>query len=185
MNSRQHDPVQLDIKIQMTVEAIQKLWTWTDLAKGEFSALGIVDEVIDPDTGTLSTLRVTDFYLVKQICSDMETELYPFSVSELMMNLEARGLPSGKLRCWVHSHGDMGVFWSGQDNETIEGLSNDAWLLSLVVNRKRQAMMRLDMFYPTHLYVQDIVWEICYPQDGVFTEQCLKEFREKVTEGQI
>ena len=107
---KQREPVQLDIKVQVIAEGMQKLWLWTDIAKGEFSALGMVDEIKDQDTGAVTALRITQFYLVKQQCSDADCELDPSGVSELMMDLEAQGLPSCKLRCWVHSHADMDVF---------------------------------------------------------------------------
>ncbi|NQU06671.1 MAG: hypothetical protein HQ568_11305 [Calditrichaeota bacterium] len=179
---KQHEPVKLDITVQVSAVAIQKIMVWTGIAKGEVSALGLVEEIRDEDTGAVETLRVTDVFLVNQVCNDCETELVPEAVAELMMNLEAQGLPSGKLRCWMHSHADMETFWSGQDDETIKGLANGGYLLSLVVNKLRQSMMRLDMFHPAHIYLEDIVWEVSYPAVKGLAEQCRKEFKDKVVE---
>ncbi len=179
MKNRQRESVQLDIKIEVTAEAIQKIWTWTDMAHGEVSALGLVEEIRNENAGAVKTLRITDFVLLEQICDEVETEMDPRSIAELMQLVED---PS-RLRCWVHSHGTMEVFWSGTDSETIAGLSNGEWLLSLVVNKARQTMMRLDMFHPAHLFLEDVVWEVHYPAIEGLAEQCQKEFKEKVKEG--
>ncbi len=183
MNSKQRDPVDLGMKIQVDATAMQKLWLWTGLAQGEVSALGLVDEIRNEDTGAIVTLKVTDFFLVKQTCSEADTDLDPEAIAQLMIELEASGIDTSRLRCWAHSHGSMGAFWSGTDNETIVGLANGEWLLSLVVDKKRETMMRLDQFHPVHLYLEDVVWEVSYPAVEGLEEQCRKEFKAKVTEG--
>jgi hypothetical protein len=62
-------PVDAGVKIQVEAEAMQKLWLWTDFAKGEVSCLGLVDEVVSTETGRTTALVVTDFFLVKQQCT--------------------------------------------------------------------------------------------------------------------
>jgi len=128
--------------------------------------------------GTLTALRVTDLYLIDQTCSESDTELDPASVSQLMIDIE----DPGKLKCWVHSHGTMDCFWSSTDNECIEGLANGEYLLSLVVNKKHQALMRLDQFHPTHMYISDIAFEVHYPVDKDLKKQYTAEFKQKVKE---
>ncbi len=170
---KQRKPVQLGIKIQVDAIAMQKLWTWVHMAKGEVSALGTVEVIETSDT----ILRITDFYLLKQICSDVETELDQSALANLLTEVD----PS-MLRCWVHSHGDMAVFWSGTDDETIEGLSNGEWLLSLVVNKLHETVMRLDQYHPAHLYLSDVVFELYHPVGDKLVEQWEEEFKKKVTE---
>jgi hypothetical protein len=180
---RQRDPLQLAMRIQVDAVAMQKLWQWTEIARGEVSALGLVEEIRDADTGLITSLLVTDFMLCKQSCTMDETVMDAASIAELITGLEAKGIDSRKLRCWAHSHGGMSVFWSGTDDDCIAGLANGEYLLSLVVNRKHDSMMRLDQFSPCHLYVNDVVWEIYYPHVDGLAERCLEEFRSKVQEG--
>ena len=144
LQKTQRQPVDAGIKIQVEATAIQKLWLWTDMAKGEVSCLGLVDEVVNADTKRITALVVTDFFLVKQNCSYDETDMDIADVAKLITELESKGIDSRKLRCWAHSHGSMSVFWSGQDETWISGLANGEWLLSLVVNKKRDAIMRVD-----------------------------------------
>jgi hypothetical protein len=181
-SKKPRDPAELGIKIQVEVVAMQKLWLWAGMAQGEVSALGLVEEILDEKTGVLSALRVTDFFLVEQICSSAETDMDPTAIAELLIQLEEAQIDGRQLRCWAHSHGEMGVFWSDTDDECIIGLANGEWLLSLVVNKKHETMMRLDQFHPCHLYVSDVVWEEYYPHREGLAEACLAEFRAKVTE---
>lgn len=182
-NKKPRDPVELAIKIQVDAVAMQKLWAWTDMAHGEVSCLGLVEEIRDADIGMITTLLVTDFFLVKQQCSMDETTMDAASVAELITDLEAQGIDSRKLRSWAHSHGSMSVFWSGTDDECINGLANGEYLLSLVVNKRHDSLMRLDQYHPCHLFVTDVAWDVQYPvQDGL-AEACMNEFKAKVTEG--
>jgi hypothetical protein len=175
-------PVDAGVKIQVEATAMQKLWLWTDFAKGEVSCLGLVDEVVSSETGRTTALVVTDFFLVKQQCSSDETDMDTGDVARLIAELEARGIDSRNLRCWAHSHGSMSVFWSGQDEICVSGLANNEWLLSLVVNKRRDTQMRLDLFHPAHLYLADVVWEVKYPIVDGLAEVCFDEFKAKVRE---
>lgn len=176
------DPVQLGIKIQVDGLAMQKFWQWVDLAKGEVSALGLVDEIRDDQTGMITALRVTDILLVMQVCSPDETTMEPAAIAQLIMDLENQGIDSRKLRCWIHSHGCMSVFWSGTDDECIAGLANGEYLVSIVVNKKRDSMCRLDQYHPCHLFITDVAWGIYSPLPEALQKACLDEFQAKVTE---
>lgn len=180
----QRERVQLGIKIQVDAVAMQKLWLWADIAKGEFSCLGLVDDIRDANTGAVTALVVTDFILIKQQSSSDETELSQAAVAELLVDLEVKGINGNKLRCWAHSHGDLSVFWSGQDDRCIEGLANGEYVLSLVVNKQRDSMMRLDQYHPCHLYLGDVVWEVRYDTPTGLSEACFEEFKAKVSEFQ-
>ena len=175
-------PVDAGVKIQVEATAMQKLWLWTDFAKGDVSCLGLVDEITSTETGRTTSLVVTDFFLVKQQCTYEETDMDVADVARLISELESKGIDSRKLRCWAHSHGSMSVFWSGQDESCISGLANNEWLLSLVVNKRRDTQMRLDQFHPSHMYIPDVTWELKYPLVEGLAEECFDEFRAKVRE---
>ncbi len=181
-SKKPRDPIQLGIKIQVDAIAMQKFWQWVDLAKGEVSALGLVDEIRDDQTGMVTALRVTDMLLVKQNCTSDETTMDPAAIAQLIIDLEKAGIDSRKLRCWIHSHGQMSVFWSSTDDECITGLANGEWLVSLVVNKKRDSMCRLDQYHPCHLFVTDVAWEVYSPLPESLAKACFDEFKAKVTE---
>ena len=162
---------QLDIRVQVDALAWTKLMTWVEMAKGEVSAIGLVES-------TPGLLRVIDFKLLTQVCNSTETELDPKAIAQLMQEVEDPSM----LRCWAHSHGDMDCFWSKTDEETIAGLSNDEWMLSLVVNKDHDAIMRLDVYHPAHVHIDDVVWELYYDVPVETQEDWKKQFKDKVTE---
>jgi hypothetical protein len=171
---KRRDPERLDINIQIDATAWAKILLWTDMAMGEFSALGLVEELDD-------TLRVTQVFLLEQQCDGAGTEIDQAAVAQLMME----GVDPGKLRCWIHSHADMQVFWSKTDDECIQGLANGEWLLSLVVNKQHESMMRIDQFHPTQIYLEDVIWEVHYQIDEELEAQCKSEFKKKVRESEF
>ena len=65
MKQRNREPVRLGIDIQVDSIAMQKLWTFVDLAKGEVSAIGTVETIKNESTGQICILRVTDFHLMQ------------------------------------------------------------------------------------------------------------------------
>lgn len=184
LQRKPRQPVNAGVKIQVEAEAMQKLWLWTDFAKGEVSCLGIVEEIADANTGRTTALIVSDFHLVKQECTSEETDMDVADIARLVAELEMKGINSRKLRCWAHSHGSMSVFWSRQDEQCIAGLANGEWMLSLVVNKRRDSIMRLDQYHPAHLYLADIAWDVVYPLVPGLAEECFSEFKAKVKESQ-
>jgi hypothetical protein len=181
----ERSPARLGINVEVDAVCMSKLWLWTDMARGEVSALGMVEEIRDSQTGVIASLRVTDVYLIKQVSTDAETELDPKAVAELMLELEQAGQDVSKLRFWWHSHGSLSVFWSDQDESCVADLANGEYLLALVVNKRRESLCRLDQFHPTHMYLSDVVWEVYYPLPEGLSDACSAEFRNKVTEGSL
>jgi proteasome lid subunit RPN8/RPN11 len=62
-----------------------------------------------------------------------------------------------------HSHGNGSVFWSSTDEENIETLGKFMkYLISIVVNNKRDYKARIDYFYPIHVHA-DIKLDVHIP----------------------
>ena len=160
-------------RVYMDPVAHEKLWAWVRLAKGEVSMLGLVDE----NDGQPC---ITDLFLVKQTCTPASTDMDQDAVARLMVDLAAKGR-SDQLRAWVHSHGTMNVFWSNQDDETIDNLAGDPYLVSVVVNKKGEVRARVDVFKPVRVTVDEVPVEVLIPDMGL-GPQCEKEFKEKVQE---
>ena len=155
-------------------EAEQRIRHWVDLARGEVSGLGTV---IPHDDG----LSVQEVYLLEQQCSGSHTELDDGAVAALLVNLDAKGVDTGAVRFWWHSHGTMQSFWSATDDSCIEGLANDNYMVSLVTNQHRQDRVRIDQYTPLRLTVDEVPLRLHHQDLGLWDE-CEKEFREKVEE---
>jgi proteasome lid subunit RPN8/RPN11 len=135
--------------IWITQKAYNKLFGYVVSTPQEVSGLGIVEEV--QGIG----VAITDVYLLDQVCGPASTELDPLAVSKLLIELSKQGKEKNLL-CWWHSHADMGVFWSGTDNTTIQGLKSGSYFVSIVVNKRFDMKARIELYSPVSISLDDI-----------------------------
>ena len=160
------------LKVLIDLPLLERIKFYVDLARGEVSCLGTVER--DGDN-----LVVTDLFLPKQTCSGASTEMDPADVAKLLVDLETQGIDPKTLRLWLHSHADMNCFWSGTDAETIRGLCNDGFLLSIVTNKKGAMLARVDVFEPIPFTIDKVPVEPLLPDFGL-RDQCQAEIEAKV-----
>lgn len=157
-------------KVYIDAEALERIWHWTDRARGEFSCLG----------QTTDDVLVHDVQLFEQVCTSSSTEIDQDALAKFLCTHPA----PEKVRAWIHSHGTLDVFWSEQDDACIEGLANETFLLSIVVNKKRQVKCRVDIWQPMRVTLDDLDVQIRVPQYGL-KEECDRAFRDLVTEQHV
>ena len=150
-----------NIQVVIDAAAMEQIRQWTSMAKGEFSCMGSVSDA----------LCIEDVTLLKQVCSSSSTELDEEALTQW---LTCHPAPD-KIRAWIHSHGDMRVFWSAQDEETIEALANESFLISIVVNKRGEERCRLDIFHPVRLTLDPIPLQVQF-HDPALAAQCRKDF---------
>jgi len=165
------------LRLFLLPEVEQRIRHYTDLAGGEVSGLGTVEEF---DGGFL----VDKVFLPKQSCTPAGTTLDEDAVATLLLELEAAGEDSGRLRFWYHSHAHHEVFWSQTDEECIEGLANGDYVLSLVTNKRGAMLARLDIFRPTRMTVDDIPISVKAIDDDL-RDICQAEISDRVAEGNM
>lgn len=127
--------------LRATQQAWEKLWLYIRLAEGEVGGLASVE----PD-GQVDFV-MTDCFLIDQRATDVDTELDPAATSRFLLDFVAAGGDPRLLRLWWHSHGREAVFWSADDERTIDGFGGEA-LVSLVGNQAGRFLARLDRFEP-------------------------------------
>ena len=131
-----------------------------------------------------SRFLVEEFFLVAQEGSSASTEMDADALAETVAGLCAHGRSdeASRLKCWAHSHPDMGLFWSRTDEETCRGLCSD-WLVSVVVDENCRALARVDVFQPLPATFGNVPvfarMDLCPDTLG----QCRKEVQEKVNRG--
>lgn len=128
--------------IQFSKDAWDYMWTAFMNVPGEVGMFGYVQAV---DGGLFV---VDDVFIVPQIASAAEVDFVedglPFAV---LKAVEDERLDD--LRFCAHSHGEMGTFWSGTDEEMIVekmGSTGVDWFISVVGNRKGSVRGRLDVY---------------------------------------
>ncbi len=134
-----------DRRLSFAPEVWRKIYLFTTQCPVEISGLGIVE----PDG---EDFRVTELMMVTQDVTDIQTRLDEEEVSLLVSRLVDEGRDPSNLRLWWHSHAREEVFWSGEDEETIEHFAND-WMISLETNHRMRTLCRLD-----HYAVRSTTW---------------------------
>jgi hypothetical protein len=86
------------------------------------------------------------WYLPEQKNSGSSTEMCPKSLGSIPIP------EHGYTNVWIHSHVQMGVFWSSTDMDTIKQLGKNGYVISIVVNQKDEYKCSYyqagDGFYP-------------------------------------
>lgn len=155
-------------------ECRKKIQYWADAASGEVSGLGIVENI-------KGQMIVKEVFILEQECSGTDTELNPESISKLMTELMQTDKDPSKLKFWWHSHVNMGVFWSGTDDECAETLSKE-FAFSTVVNKKGESKTRLDLYEPFRITVDNIRLIEVTAEDEDLKKQCEQDVKDKVKE---
>ena len=81
-----------------------------------------------------NSMTITNVYLVEQENSSAETEMSDAAIAKLLYSTRN---DEGMLNCWIHSHVNMGVFWSGTDHAAMRQIGGNGYCVSLVFNKKR------------------------------------------------
>jgi len=169
------------MKVLINERAYQKIRNWVTLASGEVSGLGLVSEQKD-EKGNIKQLIVNDVFLLKQECSGTETLLDDASVGQFLIELVQQNIDTSKVKLWWHSHADMNVFWSQTDEQCVLGLANSSYMISIVTNKKKDILTRIDVYQPFHITLNKVETAIQHPDDLELLEFCKKEFMAKVIE---
>jgi len=164
-----------NIVVTIDPAAKDKLDGYIDIATGEISGLGTV---LQPRRGEF---HISDIHLFEQQCSGGSTDISIEDVSKSLVQALTQGLDPHTLKLWWHSHANMKAFWSGTDHSTAKALDNgdNGWMLCLVQNKKGEYKLRLDVYDPTYLYIDDINLRVL-PRVNALREQLVAEVRAKV-----
>jgi hypothetical protein len=156
-------------RVRIDAEALERIWHWTELARGEFSCLAEVDD----------DLLVRDVELFDQVCTQASTDIDQQALARFLVQ---HPRPE-RVRAWIHSHGNLTVFWSQQDDQCIEGLANESLLVSIVVNKRHDVRCRIDLFDPLRITLDEVPLEVRTNMRGLRAE-CAAAFTQHVTEVQ-
>lgn len=173
-------------QISFAKDVKQRIDAYTDIAKGEYSLMGEVEEVHDRK-GLLTHLRVVKVHLIEQMNTDASTELDDQGLAKLVLAMEEEEEGSSvRLRAWIHSHASMQTFWSETDKATIRSLlkSSEAYLISLVVNKHGSSLCRLDTYKPVPVTIDGI--KPAYDAEtNPYVDECKEEYKKKCKEVKI
>lgn len=158
--------------VYITPEAKQRLDLYIQCADGEISGLGTV-------TRLGNDFLIAAVHLFEQECTGASTELSSEDVSKFLLQAVRADLDPSGLKLWWHSHVNMGCFWSGTDETTASGFSN-GYMLSLVGNKRGDYRIRLDIFEPIRITLDELELRLHYPENNSLRQEIEAEIKEKV-----
>lgn len=160
-------------KVVIELEAFKKMQCYIDLCSKEIGWLGTAYK-----EGDIITIK--DVFLFDQEVHATTCELTPGGIADFVTNLymtmdadDAMEI-SNNLTCWGHSHVNMGVSPSGQDDRQLRSFSDSGheWFLRVIGN-KRGEFEYTYMDYINGIEIKDLDWQVKIPGlelDSIKTE---------------
>lgn len=127
--------------------------------------------------------EITQPFILKQGTGPGHTNLTE-AAAQFVLELAQRGESPAPYKCWWHSHVNFDPFWSGRDETTSQGFGNQ-FMLSVVLNKKREFSVRFDQYRPFPLTIYDIPLNIEVQDDPEITAFCKKEIKDKIFTGPL
>lgn len=151
------------ISVVVELEAYKKMKCYIDLCNKEVGWLGTAYKYGNE-------IRITDVFLFDQEVHATTCELTPAGIADFVTNLymsmesdEAMEI-SNNLTCWGHSHVNMGVSPSGQDDIQLRSFASSGheWFLRVIGN-KRGEFEYTYIDYNNGIEIRDVDWRIDIP----------------------
>ena len=165
-----------DLSVVLTKDAFEQLFGWAYSTSREISCLGSV-------LRDGNRFIIDRFYLLKQSGSSTGTELDQSAIAELVEKLITEGKleEAKRIKCWAHSHPNMGTFWSKTDDDTCRLLAVD-FLISIVVSNNFTLRCRIDITTPVPVVLDNVPVFYQMPKDNLPMDKYAEEVRSAVTE---
>lgn len=145
-------------RIGITGEALTKMSIYVKECSDEIGWLGTAYKNVENNT-----IFIDDVYLFDQDVHGATTEITPEGLSQFAEELLSQGDAGieiwNNLKMWGHSHVNMDVFPSGQDNSQMKTFKEGGhdWFIRLICNKKGE--MKLDLYdYETGVVYTDLPW---------------------------
>jgi len=162
-----------DLTIVLPKPIYQQIIHYTMATEDEISCLGMC-------RWDNKEIRVYELFLPKQVNSTGSTLLDEDEAAKILTNLIRAGRNPAELRLWFHSHGNMGVFWSGTDDDCCKTLGVTDFSVSIVGNRKKKLLGRVDIYKPFHLTISGVDIAVEDEVDFTIPQRIKDEVDEKV-----
>lgn len=161
-----------EFTVMVPADIHEKMMVYASVVNGEISGLGRV-------RFESNCAYVEDVFIFEQRSSTVDTELDTASIHRFIEDMISRGEDIDDVRLWWHSHASVDTFFSTTDMRTIDGLSSMGPLVSIVVNKRRDIIARLDVRQPIHIGISVPV-QIYYKSDDEMIRAIKREVQEKV-----
>lgn len=164
--------IRADAIIHIDLEAYRDIRSIVEVCGEEVGWYGLVDR-----EGLNFYIR--SVHLIKQQVSSTTCELDEDGQVEFIMSLSDED--KNRVRFWGHSHVNMGVFASGQDEKQMDDFKDCEYFLRGIFNKKGDAKFSIYL-NDLGLIIDDVPWTIDFTIEEERKERWREEVKEKVSE---
>ena len=144
-------------KVFYTDSAWETIRYLVDSVSTEVGWLGLVETGTN-DKGVITSLTITNIYIPKQKVHGAETDIAAETLCDLAVELEESGKESEKLIYWGHSHVNMSVSPSGQDEAQVEEFLDNGCKLFIRGIYNKQGHSKVDVYDVDNNCSHQCVW---------------------------
>lgn len=151
-------------QVFITPEALSDMYTLVDSVPCEVGWLGVVEQIKHPNR-VLPDFLIKEIILPSQEAHYATTAFLPDDLFKLFDELMKRpGFDPNTIRFWGHSHADMEVFASAQDDKQVEDFREDGYeyVIRGIFNKKGKIMFSI-YFFELGISIHDAKWSLHYP----------------------
>lgn len=142
----------------------QKLNAYVKSVSTEIAGMG---KAVISEAGNIMLLDVA---IYDQEVTGGTADLSSEALARFQTELIQKGESPKDWIVWWHSHANMGAFFSNTDTTTINSSNEFQYLVSLVVNKKRERKARLDLYHPFRFTQDNLEIIVESPQEEVSQE---------------
>jgi proteasome lid subunit RPN8/RPN11 len=127
-------------EILVPSKVLEKIFTYARAVDSEIGGLMVVDE-----SGEKPLIK--DCLLSKQKANSSEMELDPDAIAEMLESaIKKKNINIEQISGWWHSHSNFETFWSGQDDDCFDCISNTSPIVyGIVINKSGDMLGRIDI----------------------------------------
>lgn len=158
-------------------KAWDKIWHIIEACEKEVGWLGLVESLED------GSYLITDVFVPPQTVSSVETDISADALAQFALDLLDEGADTSQLFYWGHSHVDMAVIPSGQDEDQVdEFLEHQPVIIRGIYNKA--GLSKVDVFDATAGVVHQCVGDYIYTPglSNDETAELNKTLRDNITE---
>ena len=169
--------------IEFTQEAWRKIKYVIDKCSQEVGWLGSVQKIEDTAKNPYH-FRITDIWVPQQEVNGGTCEIKPAGRDALLQELfDSAATPkegmdlTNSIRYWGHSHVNMGVFASGQDDAQILEMRACPWYIRGIHNKKGEINLALYVFSENVVYrdIQPVILDAMPDEEKIALDKQIKD----------
>jgi hypothetical protein len=160
------------LKLHIPLDAILRIQAFVDECPDEISGLGEIKTLVSQG------FELNQPFILEQPVTGASTDITE-SAANFVYELAEKGQSPAPYKFWWHSHVNMDVFWSSEDEATARGFGN-VFMISMVINRRKEFLIRLDQFEPFRLTIYNIPVVFSLPENPDLITLVKQEIKDKI-----